>query len=59
MHLAKIDKYLIMLHESQAWINVRNLDESRICECLSYFIDLCLVVSKYDLSLTQVKQVGQ
>ena len=47
------------MREAESWITVRNLDESRICECLSYLIDLCLVISKYDLSLHRVKQIGQ
>ena len=48
-----------MLEDGRDWISVRNLDESRISECLCYLIDLCLVISRYDLNLTQVKQVGQ
>ena len=38
---------------------MKNVDESRICECLCYLIDLCLVISKYDLNLSQIKQIGQ
>ena len=48
-----------MLEDGRDWISVRNLDESRISECLCYLIDLCLVISRYDLNLTQVKHVGQ
>ena len=56
--LIKIKDYLNILHEAQSWISVRNLDDSRICECLYYLIDLCLVISKYDLNLSEVKQIG-
>jgi len=47
------------LEEGRNWITVRNLDESRISECLCYLIDLCLVISRYDLNLSQVKRIGQ
>jgi hypothetical protein len=57
--LIKIDQHLRWLKDAEPWINVRNLDDSRICECLCYLIDLCLVISKYDLNLAQVKHVGQ
>ena len=37
-----------------------SLDESRICECLCYLIDLCLVISRCNpMNLGQIKQVGQ
>ena len=54
-----IEQYLFELEDAKAWISVRNLDESRISECLCYLIDLCLVISKYELNFTQVKQLGQ
>ena len=41
-----------MLNDAAPWINVKNLDDSRISECLCYLIDLCLVISKYDLNLS-------
>ena len=44
-----------MLDEAKMWITVRSMDESRISECLCYLIDLCLVISKYDLNLTKIK----
>ena len=53
--LVKIEQYLTMLEDGRDWISVRNLDESRISECLFYLIDLCLVISRYDLNLTHVK----
>jgi hypothetical protein len=53
--LAKIEEYLLMLDEAKMWITVRSMDESRISECLCYLIDLCLVISKYDLNLTKIK----
>jgi len=57
--IEKIRGYLLKLEDAKSWITVHNLDDSRISECLCYLIDLCLVISKYDLNLTQVKQVGQ
>lgn len=56
--LNQIEQYLTMLEDGRSWITVRNLDESRISECLCYLIDLCLVISRYDLNLSQVKQIG-
>lgn len=56
--LDQIRQYLKMLEDAKSWITVHNLDDSRISECLCYLIDLCLVISKYELNLTQVKQVG-
>ena len=57
--LAKIEEYLMMLDEAKMWITVRSMDESRISECLCYLIDLFLVISKYDLNLTKIKNIGQ
>lgn len=57
--LLKIDDFLQLLQDAHSWINVRNLEESHISECLCYFIDLCLVISKCDLNLVQIKQTGQ
>ena len=54
-HLDQIREYLWKLQQAQEWINGQNVDESRICECLCYLIDLCLVISKYDLNLSQIK----
>ena len=60
MHqLSQIDKYLRQLREAENLVSVTSLNESRICECLVYLIDLCLIVSKYDLNLAEVKNVGQ
>ena len=48
-----------MLQESAEQISVRILEETRICETLRYFIDLCLVISKQDQELSDhVKPVG-
>ena len=57
--LVKLDQYLQELKQAEPWITVQNLNESRICECLFYLIDLCLVVSRCDLNLAQIKHVGQ
>lgn len=55
----QIDANLNDLKEAESWITVRNLDESRICECLCYLIDLCLVISKNELNVAMIKHVGQ
>ena len=45
--------------EAQSCINARTLEESRICETLSYLVDLCLIVYKQDQNLASIKAVGQ
>ena len=38
------------------WINIKNLDESRICVCLGYLIDLCSVINEY-IHISEAKLV--
>ena len=38
------------------WVNIRSLDESRICVCLGYLIDLCSVINEY-VNISDAKYV--
>lgn len=55
--MQQIEQQLEHLFEAEKWITVRNLDESRICECLTYLLDLCLVLLKFDLGISQLKSI--
>ena len=37
----------LQIMQKYDWVNIRCLDESRICVCLGYLIDLCSVINEY------------
>ena len=46
----------LQIMQKYEWINIKNLDQSRICVCLGYLIDLCNVVGEY-INVPEAKYV--